>query len=140
MKGSKLPIEPIYSRYFGEGGILAMKAKKKLVKREAVAKAVSKRKSSIVSYGTVKPAAQVEAESKPPIVVKDGLKEVASREALMKEAQGFGIKNFRVLNKAELTEAVGIARAGNGQDVMHGRIKEIVEGAVSRWKSGWSKK
>ncbi len=55
-----------------------------------------------------------------------------SRNELMLEVKSRGIKNFRVMNKAELVEIV----AG----VTPERLKEIEEEAVARWKSGWSKK
>ena len=40
------------------------------------------------------------------------------------------IKNFRILNKMELAEVLK-----SGTTVA--RIKQIEEGAVKRWKSGW---
>ena len=55
-----------------------------------------------------------------------------SRNQLMEEVKSRGIKNFRVMNKAELAEIV----AGAKED----RIKEIGEEAVKRWKSGWGTK
>lgn len=54
-----------------------------------------------------------------------------SRQELMELARSKKIKNFRVMNKAELAEIVK-----SGTTVT--RAKEIEETAVKRWKSGWS--
>lgn len=56
-----------------------------------------------------------------------------TRQALMMLAKERGIKNFRVLNKAELAEVVT-------EGVSPDRIQEVVAGAVSRWKAGWGTK
>lgn len=53
-----------------------------------------------------------------------------SRSELVLEAKTRKIKNFRVMNKAELTE---ILKPGTTT----ARIKQIEEDAVKRWKSGW---
>ena len=56
-----------------------------------------------------------------------------SRNELMMTAKERGVKNFRVLNKQELTDAlknIGDQKA----------VDAIVAGAVARWKSGWGKK
>lgn len=55
-----------------------------------------------------------------------------TRNDLMLQAKAKGIKNFRVINKEELTE---ILKEGTTQE----RINEIVSGAVARWKAGWGK-
>jgi len=55
-----------------------------------------------------------------------------SRNDLMLEAKAKGIKNFRVLNKAELSRVLE-------PKVTEEEIAGIVKGAVDRWKSGWSK-
>jgi hypothetical protein len=55
-----------------------------------------------------------------------------SRNELMLKAKERGIKNFRVINKAELIE---ILKDSTTKE----RIDEIVSGAVARWKSGWGK-
>lgn len=55
-----------------------------------------------------------------------------SRNELMLEAKNRGVKNFRVLNKSELEDA--LKNIGDQK-----RIDEIVAGAVARWKSGWGK-
>jgi hypothetical protein len=57
----------------------------------------------------------------------------ASRNELMMTAKERGVKNFRVLNKQELSdvlENIGDQKA----------VDAIVAGAVARWKSGWGKK
>jgi len=54
----------------------------------------------------------------------------ASRNELMMTAKERGVKNFRVLNKQELTDVlknIGDQKA----------VDAIVAGAVARWKSGW---
>ncbi|MDP3791252.1 MAG: hypothetical protein Q8R38_04315 [Candidatus Omnitrophota bacterium] len=53
-----------------------------------------------------------------------------TRQELMEEAKAKKIANFRVMNKVELAEAVKPSTA-------KGRIEEIQEAAVKRWKSGW---
>ena len=57
----------------------------------------------------------------------------ASRNELMLAAKERGVKNFRVLNKQELSDAlknIGDQKA----------VDAIVTGAVARWKSGWGSK
>jgi len=54
----------------------------------------------------------------------------ASRNELMMTANERGVKNFRVLNKQELTDVlknIGDQKA----------VDAIVAGAVARWKAGW---
>ncbi|MBI5147755.1 MAG: hypothetical protein HZA37_01225 [Parcubacteria group bacterium] len=72
-------------------------------------------------------------EKKAP-AVKSAKAETAglSRNELMEEVKSRGIKNFRVMNKAELAEIVGGAKPE--------RIEAIQKEAVARWKSGWTKK
>ena len=56
----------------------------------------------------------------------------ASRNELMMTAKERGVKNFRVLNKQELSDVlknIGDQKA----------VDTIVAGAVARWKSGWGK-
>lgn len=56
----------------------------------------------------------------------------ASRNELMLAVKERGVKNFRVLNKQELTDVlknIGDQKA----------VDAIVAGAVARWKSGWGK-
>lgn len=74
------------------------------------------------------------SKNKKPAVQKKAAVDVAgqSRNHLMLEVKSRGIKNFRVMNKAELAEIVG----GADPD----RIAEIQKEAVARWKSGWGKK
>ena len=81
---------------------------------------VKKKKSAVKSV--VKPAVKVEkAETKG-----------QSRNQLMEVVKSRGVKNFRVMNKEELAEIVGGAKAD--------RIAEIQKQAVERWKSGWGTK
>ncbi len=56
-----------------------------------------------------------------------------SRNELMMTAKERGVKNFRVLNKQELSDVlknIGDQKA----------VDAIVAGAVARWKSGWGKR
>jgi hypothetical protein len=76
---------------------------------------------------------KVSAESAPSpkegIVMHAG----ASRNEFMMRAKERGVKNFRVLNKQELSEVlknIGDQKA----------VDAIVAGAVARWKSGWGSK
>jgi len=75
-----------------------------------------------------KAAADSSPSSKEGIVLHAG----ASRNELMMTAKERGVKNFRVLNKQELTDVlknIGDQKA----------VDAIVAGAVARWKSGWGK-
>lgn len=57
----------------------------------------------------------------------------ASRNELMLAAKDRGVKNFRVLNKQELSDVlknIGDQKA----------VDTIVAGAVTRWKAGWGSK
>jgi len=56
-----------------------------------------------------------------------------TRQALMLLAQERGIKNFRVLNKSELTQVLA-------DGITPEQIQEVVAGAVARWKAGWGTK
>ena len=53
-----------------------------------------------------------------------------TRQALMLLAKERGIKNFRVLNKAELGQVLA-------DGVTPEQIDQVVTGAVTRWKAGW---
>lgn len=56
-----------------------------------------------------------------------------TRQALMLMAKERGIKNFRVLNKAELKQVLV-------EGVTQEQIDQVVAGAVTRWKAGWGSK
>jgi hypothetical protein len=76
-----------------------------------------------------KSAPETQASPKEGVVLHAG----ASRNELMLAAKERGVKNFRVLNKQELTDVlknIGDQKA----------VDAIVAGAVARWKSGWGKK
>ena len=76
-----------------------------------------------------KTAVDVSASPKEGIVMPAG----ASRNELMLAAKERGVKNFRVLNKQELSDVlknIGDQKA----------VDAIVAGAVARWKSGWGKR
>jgi len=55
---------------------------------------------------------------------------VISRNDLMLRAKNIGVKNFRVLNKAELVEVTDPACTPSQRGA-------VVAIAVARWKSGW---
>ena len=61
------------------------------------------------------------------------LTETHSRAQLMEQARSQGIKNFRILNKAELSEILL-------KDTTEAKIQKITKGAVSRWRKGWGTK
>ncbi len=65
--------------------------------------------------------------------VKEPVVLPTTRQDLMLLAKERGIKNFRVLNKAELGEVLV-------DGVTPERIQEVVDGAVTRWKAGWGTK
>jgi len=65
--------------------------------------------------------------------VKEPVALPETRNALMLMAKERGIKNFRVLNKAELVEVLT-------EGVTAERIQEVITGAVTRWKAGWGSK
>lgn len=76
-----------------------------------------------------KAVAEVSASPKEGIVMHAGV----SRNELMLAAKERGVKNFRVLNKQELSDVlknIGDQKA----------VDAIVAGAVARWKSGWGKR
>ena len=90
-----------------------------------MAKKAKKEKTVIAK----KSAPETQASPKEGIVLHVG----ASRNELMLAAKERGVKNFRVLNKQELTDVlknIGDQKA----------VDAIVAGAVARWKSGWGKK
>lgn len=70
--------------------------------------------------------------AKPAVMEETPVRPAKSRNELMQEVKSRGIKNFRVMNKAELIEIV------NGASQT--RISEIQVDAVMRWKSGWGTK
>ena len=80
----------------------------------------------------VKEPKKVSAETSSPkegIVMHAG----ASRNELMLVVKERGVRNFRVLNKQELTEVLRNISDRKAVDA-------IVAGAVARWKAGWGKK
>ena len=56
-----------------------------------------------------------------------------SRDKLMMAAKANGVKNYRVLNKAELSRVIepGVTKE---------TIDKVVKGAVDRWQAGWGHK
>lgn len=62
--------------------------------------------------------------------IGDALSKGPSRNELMLKAKAKGIKNFRIINKEELVEILK-------ERTTHARIKDIVTGALTRWKNGW---
>ncbi|HOW42328.1 MAG TPA: hypothetical protein PLF03_01545 [Candidatus Omnitrophota bacterium] len=88
-----------------------------------------KAKKQKVAENKKKVSAESLASPKEGIVMHAG----ASRNELMMTAKERGVKNFRVLNKQELSEVlknIGDQKA----------VDAIVAGAVARWKAGWGKK
>ena len=52
------------------------------------------------------------------------------RTELIAQAKEKGIKNFRVLNREELMKVLA-------PEVTKEDIDQVIQGAVTRWKSGW---
>ena len=77
-------------------------------------------------------AKKKKAAAKPAVKVEKAATEGQSRNQLMEVVKSRGIKNFRVMNKAELAEIVAGAKAD--------RVAEIQKQAVERWKTGWGTK
>ena len=65
--------------------------------------------------------------------VKEAIVLPETRQALMLLAKERGIKNFRILNKAELKQVLA-------EGVTQEQIQEVVSGSVARWKAGWGTK
>lgn len=59
-----------------------------------------------------------------------------TRKDLMKQAQGLGIKYFRILHREELEEVLKLHKAGESIGLI--RIADIQAIAKKRWKAGWS--
>ena len=72
--------------------------------------------------------AKVAEKVENPLAQKGG---TISRNDLMLRAKELGVKNFRVLNKAELVEVTDPACTPCQRDA-------VVAQAVARWKSGWA--
>ncbi len=98
-------------------------------KKRAVAKAAAPKKVELASRKTIDKASE---EFREKIIATKAETEGQSRNQLMETVKSRGIKNFRVMNKAELAEIVGGAKPD--------RIEAIQKEAVERWKSGWGKK
>jgi hypothetical protein len=101
-KESRKILMGIHDKYYGKSGSLKKKQAKKAAEDAKIAGAVS----SVVSE--------------------------KSRNDLMLEAKAKGIKNFRILNKAELFKVLD-------PDTLQQEVDDIIKEAVARWKSGWSK-
>lgn len=101
-KESRKVTMAIHEKYYGKNGLLKKKKEKKAAEDAKIA-------------GAVAP------------VLKD-----KSRNDLMLEAKARGIKNFRILNKAELHKVLDPNTLEQERD-------DIIKEAVIRWKSGWSK-
>jgi hypothetical protein len=89
-----------------------------VIKDKAIEKANRKETNQIVP--------DLENSPKEGIVLAAG----STRAQLMENCKQKGIKNFRVLNKQELTDC--LANIGDQK-----KIDLIVAGAVARWKAGW---
>jgi hypothetical protein len=134
----------IYDKHYDKGS----KARQEKIKVEKVVKerAVDKINRRLAEKGIPiqfasgkdketdrKTALRVAPEMKPQAQIGIPAME-ASRNDLMMRAKDVGIKNYRVLNKQELIDALAARGAGNQV-----KLDAIVAGAVARWKSGWGK-
>jgi hypothetical protein len=77
-------------------------------------------------------------KTKPATVILNPAPIPMTRTELMLEAKARGIKQFRVMNKAELSEIVHLLQTDLGE-AGNNRIQAIQKTAVARWKSGWKK-
>ena len=101
-KESKKVVMDIHEKYYGKDGLLKKKKAKRTAENAKIASAVAP-------------------------VLKN-----KSRNDLMLEAKAKGIKNFRILNKAELYKVLD-------PNTLQQEVDDIIKEAVIRWKSGWSK-
>ena len=76
---------------------------------------------------------QKKQKSKQKPVVQEPVALPETRQDLMLMAKDRGIKNFRILNKAELGQVLA-------DGVSPEQIEQVVIGAVTRWKAGWGSK
>ena len=113
----------ILKQYGMKANTQRMKVPDSLVKSlgEAVQDTVNRSKKQMEKDKIVERASEINKEIK--------TTKGASRNDLMLQAKAKGIKNFRILNKAELTEILG------GCDDL--RAQAITIDAVNRWKSGF---
>jgi len=103
MLHDKHGIMEIYNKHYGPNGLLKQKQEKRVAENGRIAKAVG---SAIVEE---------------------------NRNSLMLRAKAKGIKNFRVLNKAELEFVLK-------ENQPQADIDACVAKAVQRWHSGWGNK
>lgn len=99
---SKRIVKELHKKYYGNKDSSGKKSAKRKVENARIAEAVS------------------------PVLANK------SRNDLMLEAKAKGIKNFRILNKAELGKVLD---PNTTQQEREATVKE----AVKRWKAGWSK-
>ena len=91
-----------------------------------------KKKIAEKSAAKLETKAASKSTNKPAVKIEKGETKRQSRNQLMEAVKSRGIKNFRVMNKAELAEIIGCAKPD--------RIEAIMKEAVARWKSGWGTK
>jgi hypothetical protein len=139
-KGRDASIDKLWGKYYGPNAKHSKKHSKaadqmaKMKERMAAEKAENK-KADHKKEPQAQPAdkAHKQPVEKKPRVVTHELNKPAkegSRNALMKQARALGIKYFRVMNRAELGEAL---KSGTTKE----RITAIAEGAKKRWQAGW---
>ena len=106
----------------------------KTQREDVMAKA--KKKEKKVALASKSQVLKASEKFRKDVVEKNGKNEAVvskdSRNQLMEKVKAQGIKNFRVMNKAELAEIVGGAKPE--------RIEAIQKESVERWKSGWGTK
>jgi hypothetical protein len=115
------------------------KKRKKKVSKKIRQKRVTETKDENMEYpeketditveNEVKPEPEIETEQ----AVAINPDSTINRQVLMLVAKERGIKNFRVLNKAELTQVLSDTATPE-------QINKIVAGSVARWKNGWGRK
>jgi len=119
----KATLSKLHEKYYGKGS----KAKKE---QDKVVKAVKGRKET-----DRETALRICPEIKAPVVVNKeplALTGTSSRKDLMQACKEKGIKNYRVMNKAELKDILSHLTDTKYCD-------EVMRGAVERWKAGFGK-
>jgi L-lactate utilization protein LutB len=118
---AKEKIKELHEKYYGPG---SKHAKKKVQQAmDTSARLISKK---VKEHPEIAPKADSSPSPKEGVVMHAG----ASRAQLMDACKQKGVKNYRVINKAEMVDI--LAHIGD-----QAYVDRVVAGAVARWKAGW---